>query len=152
MNSEFTVAVHCLALLAYLPERKASSDLIARNVATNPTRIRKIMGALREQGYVRTKEGIGGGYILNCDPHAVTLAEVYRTMSSGTLKPHWSSGNPEEECLISANMQPVMDYFFREAEQHYEAYLEQNTLQTVLDKLKDCQSRDKQQEGDDRVK
>lgn len=145
MNSEFTVAVHSLALLAYLPDRMASSDFIARNVSTNPTRIRKVMSALREKGFVRTKEGIGGGYILNCDPNVLTLADIYKTMSEGTLKPHWCSGNPEEECVISANMQQVMDEFFMEAEQHYVTFLENSTLHTFIDRLKDCQ---RKQEGD----
>ncbi|MBD2869412.1 Rrf2 family transcriptional regulator [Paenibacillus arenilitoris] len=141
MNSEFTVAVHSLVLLAYLPDHMASSETIARNVTTNPTRIRKIMSTLRKSGYVRTKEGIGGGYILSCDPKEVTLAEIYRVLSGGALKPHWCSGNPEEECLVSANIQVVMDHFFYEAELHYEAYLEQNTLQTVLDKIRQCQQK-----------
>ncbi|MDF2719721.1 MAG: hypothetical protein K0R28_6646, partial [Paenibacillus sp.] len=30
MNSEFTVAVHSLVFLAYLPDHMASSELIAR--------------------------------------------------------------------------------------------------------------------------
>ncbi|MNZ57558.1 putative HTH-type transcriptional regulator YwnA [compost metagenome] len=139
MNSEFTVAVHSLVLLAYLPDRMASSETIARSVSTNPTRIRKIMGILRKHGYVRTKEGIGGGYILNCEPSEATLAEIYRVLSGGTLKPHWCSGNPEEKCVVSANIQGVMDHFFYEAEKRFEAYLEQNTLQTVIDRIKQCQ-------------
>lgn len=112
MNSEFTVAVHSLVLLAYLPDHMASSETIARNVSTNPTRIRKIMSSLRKHGFVKTKEGIGGGYILNCEPNEVTLAQIYRALSGGTLKPHWCSGNPEEDCLVSANIQVVMDHFF----------------------------------------
>ncbi|MFD0589915.1 RrF2 family transcriptional regulator [Paenibacillus sp. GCM10027627] len=147
MRSEFTVAVHCLALLAYLPEHRASSELLACNVATNPTRVRKIMSALRKEGFVKTKEGIGGGYQLNCIPEEVTLAEIYRSICGGTLKPHWSSGNPEETCLVSANMSYVMDGFFREAEQHYEEYLERHTLQTVLDRLKRC-CKSKQEGGE----
>lgn len=141
MRSEFTVAVHCLALLAYLPDHRASSELLAHNVSTNPTRIRKIMSTLKKSGFVKTKEGIGGGYELNCQPAEVTLAEVYRAICGGTLKPHWSSGNPEEKCLVSANMSLVMDGFFREAELYYEEYLERNTLQTVLERLRQCQQK-----------
>ncbi|WP_424767615.1 RrF2 family transcriptional regulator [Paenibacillus sp. sgz302251] len=146
MNSEFTVAVHSLMLLAYLPDHMASSEAIARNVGTNPTRIRKVMSILRKHGFVTTKEGIGGGYILNCEPQEVTLADIYRALSGGTLKPHWCSGNPEEDCVISANIQGVMDHFFHEAEQHYVAYLEQNTLQTALDKIKECRQQYKVQQ------
>lgn len=147
MNSEFTVAVHSLVLLAYLPDHMASSETIARNVSTNPTRIRKIMSTLRKHGFVKTKEGIGGGYILNCEPDEVTLAQIYRALSGGTLKPHWCSGNPDEDCLVSANIQGVMDHFFYEAEQHYVAYLEKNTLQTALDKIRKCQLQQKAQQS-----
>lgn len=139
MNSEFTVAVHCLVFLAYVPDHMASSELIARNVATNPTRIRKVMGLLRTHGFVKTKEGIGGGYLLSCEPDEVTLGQVYRAISTGTLKPHWCSGNREDACLISANMEHVMDEIFTDAETHYEQYLERTTIQGVLNKVKKCQ-------------
>ncbi|TMV46428.1 Rrf2 family transcriptional regulator [Paenibacillus mesophilus] len=138
MNSEFTVAVHSLVFLAYLPDHMASSELIARNVSTNPTRIRKIMSLLREQGFVRTKEGVGGGYILNCNPEEVTLAQIYRAISCGALKPNWNSGNPEHSCLISSKMHVVMDHIFDEAEVHYRKCLEQTTIQDVLEQVKHC--------------
>lgn len=136
MNSEFTVAVHSLVLLAYLPEHMASSETIARNVSTNPTRIRKIMSFLREHGLVKTKEGIGGGYILNCNPADITLASIYRAISCEALKSHWSSGDPHHSCLVAANMQCVMNEIFHDAEACYEQYLEQMTIQSVLDRIK----------------
>lgn len=138
MNSEFTVAVHCLVFLAYLPDRMASSELIARNVSTNPTRIRKVMSLLRTHGFVKTKEGVGGGYLLSCEPDKVTLGQIYRAISTGNLKPHWCSGNQEDACLVSANMEHVMDDIFTEAETHYELCLDRTTIQSVLDKVKKC--------------
>lgn len=138
MNSEFTVAVHCLVFLAYLPDHMASSELIARNVSTNPTRIRKVMSLLRTHGFVNTKEGVGGGYLLSCEPDKVTLGQIYRAISTGTLKPHWCSGNQEDACLVSSNMKHVMDDIFTEAETHYEQCLERTTIQALLDKVKKC--------------
>jgi len=136
VNSEFTIAVHSLALLANLPDHMASSEHIAQNVCTNPARIRKIMSMLRKHGFVRTKEGIGGGYILDCDPREVNLAQLYRAVSSGTLKPHWCTGDPQDSCLVSAKMHGVMDQIFNEAEVRYTRYLEQITIQSVLDRIK----------------
>ncbi|MEW9669911.1 Rrf2 family transcriptional regulator [Ammoniphilus sp. 3BR4] len=138
MNSEFTIAVHSLVFLAYLPDHMASSDLIAKNVATNPARIRKVMGCLRKGGFVKTKEGIGGGYILNGDPQDITLAQIYRNVSCGTIKPHWCTGDPEESCLISSNIQGVMDEIFDEADAYFEKYLDQITIDSVLKKIKQC--------------
>ncbi|RXT07972.1 Rrf2 family transcriptional regulator [Ammoniphilus sp. CFH 90114] len=139
MNSEFTIAVHSLVFLAYLPDHMASSDLIAKNVSTNPARIRKIMSCLRKGGFVKTKEGIGGGYILNGEPEDITLAQIYRTVSCGTIKPHWCTGDPDEDCLVSSKIQVVMDDIFDEADLYFERYLDQITIASVLKKIKQCQ-------------
>ncbi|MBP1933650.1 RrF2 family transcriptional regulator [Ammoniphilus resinae] len=136
MNSEFTIAVHSLVFLAYLPEHMASSDVIAKNVSTNPARIRKVMSCLRKGGFVKTKEGIGGGYILNGDPQEITLAQIYRTVACGTIKPHWCTGDPEQNCMISSNLQSVMDDIFNEADLYFEQYLNRITLSFVLERIK----------------
>jgi len=139
MNSEFTIAVHSLVLLAYTPDHMATSERIAYNVATHPARVRKVMGCLRNRGYVSTKEGLGGGYLLNCDPDRVTLAEIYRVMCPGSIKPTWQSGNPEESCMVAGNIQCVMDHIFSDAERHLESYFEGLTIGDVLRSIRDKQ-------------
>lgn len=139
MNSEFTIAVHSLVLLAYIPGHMASSVHIAANVTTHPARVRKIMGLLRKQDYVITKEGIGGGYILNCDPEQVTLGEIYRVTALGSLKPNWCSGDSSMACHISSNIEDVMADVFCEAELHLESYLENLSIQDVLNRVKKAQ-------------
>jgi len=136
MNSDFVIAAHSLVLLANLPDHMANSESIAENVCTNPARIRKIMSILRKQGYVKTKEGIGGGYILSCDPEKTTLSDIYLTISSGSLKPNWCTGDPEKECVISSNTQGAMDQIFNEAEAHLQSYLKQITISSVLERIK----------------
>jgi len=138
VNSDFTIAVHSLVYLAYLPDHMASSESIATNVCTNAARIRKIMSCLRNHGFVKTKEGIGGGYILDCNSQEVSLADIYRTVSRGSLKPNWCTGDPEQKCVISSNTQVVMDQIFNDAELYFEKYLENITLSTVLEKIKHC--------------
>ncbi|UJF32004.1 RrF2 family transcriptional regulator [Paenibacillus hexagrammi] len=135
MNSEFTIAVHSLVLLAHLPEHMATSEEIAANVSTHSARIRKVMGCLRKAGYVETKEGIGGGFILKCDPSQVTLAEIYRITSQGTLKPSWCSGDASKSCMISSQMDKLMSHVFADAEKQMEAYFEQHTIGSLLSRL-----------------
>jgi len=135
MNSEFTIAVHSLVLLAHLPEHMATSEEIAANVSTHSARIRKVMGFLRKAGYVATKEGIGGGFILQCDPNRVTLAEIYRVTCPGSLKPHWCSGDESKSCVVSSKMDKVMSTVFANAEKQMEAYLEQHTIGDLLHRV-----------------
>lgn len=136
MNSNFTIAVHCLVYLAYLPGHMASSEAIAHNVATNPARIRKVMSALRNEGFVKTKEGVRGGYMLGEDPGNITLGRVYEVIARGALQPSWQTGDPEGGCPVSSNTQGVMTHIFKEAEDSYASFLHQITVAAVLLKIK----------------
>lgn len=140
MNSEFTIAVHSLVLLAYKSGQMATSEQIACNVTTHPARVRKVMGCLRKHGFVSTKEGLGGGYILSCDPNEVKLADIYRAMCSGSLQPAWSSGDPEQQCMVASNIECVMDRVFANAERHLESYFEGLTIMDVLRQIREVQT------------
>lgn len=139
MNSEFTIAVHSLVFLAYRPDRMATSDVIAHNVNTHPSRLRKVMSCLRKQGYVVTKEGTGGGIMLNCIPERVTLAEIYGATSIGSIKPSWCSGKVDDNCMVACNMAEVMDHIFCEAEQQMLVYLQGTTISDVLGHVRAAQ-------------
>ncbi|WP_256759217.1 Rrf2 family transcriptional regulator [Cohnella sp. WQ 127256] len=135
MNSEFIIAVHSLVLLAHRPDGMASSEEIASNVCTNPVRVRKVMSCLRKNGFVDTREGSGGGYRLSQEPNEVTLADIYRALTAGSLAPSWCSGNPESDCLVGSNMGEVMDAVFCGADQQLELYFESITIGQMLSRL-----------------
>ena len=137
MNSEFTIAVHSLVYLAHKPERMASSEAIADNVATNPARIRKVMSCLKRGGYVNTREGAGGGYRLTLDPAGVTLADIYKLMAQGSVIPSWCSGDPDMDCVVGSNMREVMDGIFCKAEKQLESYFSGITLLDVLGQIQE---------------
>lgn len=131
MNSDFSIAVHSLVLLFHRADRMATSEMIAANVCTNPARVRKVMSLLRNHGFVATKEGTGGGYLLNCDPETTHLGQIYKVVCEGTLKPGWCSGNPDDGCMIASNVQAVMDGLFHEAELCLEEYWQRHTIADV---------------------
>lgn len=139
MNSEYTIAVHSLVYLASLPERMANSEMIADNVCTHAARVRKVMALLKRSGYVKTKEGIGGGFQLNCLPEEVNLGEMYRIVCFGSLKPSWCSGNPETDCAVASNISGVMDSIYLDVEQQVAKYLSNWTIQDVLQRVHELQ-------------
>lgn len=128
-----------MVYLANLPDRMATSDVIAHNVNTHPSRLRKVMSCLRKHGYIATKEGIGGGYMLNISPEQVNLSEIYRATSIGSIKPGWCSGNEDDACIVACNMAEVMDQIFCEAEKHLLHYLQQTTILDVLNRVREAQ-------------
>lgn len=147
MNSEFTIAVHSLVFLAHLPDHMATSEEIAVNVSTHSARIRKVMGFLRKAGYVSTKEGIGGGFILSCNPDEVTLGEIYRLTCQGSLKPSWCSGDENKPCVISSKMDLLMGKVFMDAEKQMEIYFDGHTIGSMLEQIRafECPQSNKEQ-------
>lgn len=140
MNSEFTVALHCLLFLHMNANCIANSEKIAMSVATHPARVRKVLSLLRKQGYVATKEGVGGGYLLSADLNAITLGDLYRLFARGSLQPGWCSGSQESACQVSSNMHEVMDRVFAGGEDRLEHYFDEIKVSRVKDLLQELQA------------
>lgn len=136
MNSEFTIAIHSLTLLAYRPDRMATSDVIADNVCTHPARVRKVMSRLRSAGYIKAKEGAGGGFMLAADPAQIKLGEIYLLTAKGSLMPSWCSGDPEQPCAVASNITDVLGNVFQGAEQHLYNYFQQLSIADLLQQIK----------------
>lgn len=140
MNSEFNIAVHCLTLLSLKEDHMANSEEIAKSVCTHPARIRKVLGLLRKHGYVTTKEGVGGGYLLNPSTQDVTLGDLYRLLAQGSLKPGWCSGGEELPCEVASNIEGIMDQIYTGGELALERYLDGITLADVVQQIEDASS------------
>ncbi|MGA9287756.1 MAG: Rrf2 family transcriptional regulator [Anaerobacillus sp.] len=137
MNSDFTLAVHSLALLAIKPGQMATSDYLAGSASVHPVRMRKILSLLKKNGYIASKEGAGGGFTLACRVEDVTLDKIYNLTSVGTLKPRCPDAN--EFCLVGANLSNVLGDIFTDAENHLTAFLQQYTIRDIIQSLKQKQ-------------
>jgi DNA-binding IscR family transcriptional regulator len=82
---------------------------------TNPVVIRRIMAGLRDQGYVRSEKGHGGGWTLACDLSAVTLRDVFIALGSPSLL---AIGNRTEgpSCLVEQAVNAALNQAFHDAE------------------------------------
>ena len=81
MDSSFNLAVHALVCLSH-SGRSLSSEALAENICTNPTRVRRVLAGLKKAGMVETREGLDGGYRLTADP-ATAMGEPYPTAGGG---------------------------------------------------------------------
>jgi len=142
MNSEFTIAVHCLLFLYTKEDKMANSEQIACSVSTHPARIRKVLSLLRKQGLVATKEGARGGYQLNRALEEITLGDLYRLFARGSLQPGWCSGNEQSPCRISSNIHSAMELIFSRGEDRLEAYFNEIALSEVHRLLNRCGAED----------
>jgi DNA-binding IscR family transcriptional regulator len=96
-------------------------------MGTNPVVIRRVMAGLRDQGFVTSTKGHGGGWMIACNPAAVTLADIYRAVGEPTLV---AMGHRTEApgCLVEQAVNSALDSAFREVEAVFQAHLSAVTL------------------------
>ena len=80
-DSRLSGVLHVLLHMAEQPG-PATSEVLAAAMSTHPVVIRRIMAGLRDQGYVRSEKGHGGGWTLACDLSRVTLRDVYTALAT----------------------------------------------------------------------
>lgn len=113
-----------------------TSEALAKEVSTNPVVIRRILAGLRNQGYVRSEKGHGGGWTLGCDLSAVTLLDVYRALGSPSLL---AMGHRAQTpgCLIEQAVNAALDQAFSDAEALLLSRLGEVTLATLSADFRD---------------
>ncbi|MBM7619655.1 Rrf2 family protein [Bacillus tianshenii] len=138
MNSDFTLAVHSLTLLALQPDRMSTSDAIAESAGVHPVRIRKVLSLLKKHGIIKSKEGTGGGFIFALELCDVNLFDIYNITSEGALQPKCPESN--ERCIVGANMHKVLFSIFIGAEKYLGEYLKDYTIKEIVNLVNEEQS------------
>jgi len=113
-DSRLSGVLHVLLHMAEQPG-PATSEALAKAMHTNPVVIRRIMAGLRDEGYVRSEKGHGGGWTLACDLSKVTLRDVYTALGRPTLL---ALGNRTEApgCLVEQAVNAALSQAFNDAE------------------------------------
>lgn len=106
-----------LHVLLHMAEQRGplTSEVLAKAMDTNPVVIRRIMAGLREQGYVRSEKGHGGGWTLACDLSGVTLRDIYTALGCPALL---AIGNrtAAPDCLVEQAVNAALGQAFHDAE------------------------------------
>lgn len=113
-DSRLSGVLHVLLHMAE-HDGPVTSDALARAMDTNPVVIRRVLAGLRDQGYVGSEKGHGGGWTLSCDLSKVTLRDVYAALGCPSLL---AIGNRVESpgCLVEQAVNAALTVAFRDAE------------------------------------
>lgn len=132
-NSQFTMMVHVLTLLAKM-NKPVSSTMIAGSVNTNPVVIRQIIGHLRSAGLVETIPGSTGGARLKRDADRITLGNVYQLTKAETffgLHPN----EPNPHCPVGRNIQAVLIDTFNQMDALITSALSDITIAEIVNRV-----------------
>jgi Rrf2 family protein len=130
VNTRFAVAVHVLTLLAKSGGQASTSDYIASSVQTNPVVVRRILGRLREAGFVSAVPGPGGGFVLAVEPRSLTLRQVYEAVAERGLIAVHEDANPR--CPVGRNIGRLLEEVAGEAEEALRESLSGTTIETLV--------------------
>lgn len=134
LDGAFNLAVHALVCLSR-SGCSLSSEALAENICTNPTRVRRVMAGLKKASLVETREGPDGGYRLCAAPADLTLRQVAEAVDARFVDCAWRSGDIDRDCVISSGMAGVMDELYRQLNGQCAAYLEHIVLADIEKKL-----------------
>ena len=131
-NSQFTVMVHILTVLAATPV-PVSSAAIADSVNTNPVTIRKAISKLRAAGLVNTIPGSNGGATLRKDASQISLADILDIVKEDCLGKHANPPNPN--CPVGGNIQKVMLNIHKELDDSITETLAKRSINDIWEEI-----------------
>ncbi|WP_310011897.1 Rrf2 family transcriptional regulator [Brucella pseudogrignonensis] len=107
-----------LHVLLHMAEYKkpVTSEVLAKAMGTNPVVVRRVMSGLREQGYVRSEKGHGGGWEIACDLSKVTLHDIYNAIGKPSLLA-MSNRTEMPGCLVEQAVNASLNKAFSDAEE-----------------------------------
>jgi Rrf2 family protein len=133
-NSQFSMAVHILTMLARSEGENVKSECLAGSVNTNAVVIRRILSQLGQANLVVSQTGASGGARLARDPNEIRLADVYHAVACGEVFALHPKG-PNKDCPVGRNIESVLCNLQKAIDKAVDDKLAQYTLGDVLEKI-----------------
>ena len=122
-------ALLSLALHASEIGPQSVKDIAARTALPQPY-LEQILLALKGAGLVRSKRGVGGGYVLSRDPDSITLAEIVSAVDGPIVLGDF--GVPHENGACDHEGQCVLLAVWEDVGSHMREHLSGHTLAEMV--------------------
>lgn len=136
-DTKFSAAVHLLILLD-LNGKPLSSALMAKSAGINASQARKLLGALKKDGIVASRQGVEG-YELARAAESITLLDIYEAVYEhqdvSVMAIH---RNPSDECKVGRHIAPVLKKTFRALDEKLAEELESTTLAQTTEAMREA--------------
>ena len=131
-NSQFSMAVHVLSMLARSKDENFKSDYLARSVNTNAVVIRRLLGQLNHAKLVVSQTGASGGSRLARCPTEINLWEIYQAVNCGEVFALHAK-EPNKECPVGKNIEAVLCCIQKDIDKGIQEKLSRYSLQSVFE-------------------
>ena len=134
-NSQFSMAVHVLSMLARSKDENLKSDEIAGSVNTNAVVIRRLLGQLGHANLVISQTGANGGTRLARCPNEINLWDIYKAVNCGEVFALHAKG-PNKDCPVGKNIEAVLCCIQKDIDKGIQEKLARYSLQSVFEMVK----------------
>lgn len=134
-SSKLSTATHILTFLASCPDHCFTSERIALSVQTNAVVVRRLLGRLRISGYVYSRSGPGGGWLLRVNVGEITLLDVLKAVEPRQAAIGMHRNKPNRGCAVSVKIRPVLTAIYADVQNEMNGRLAATTIKDVLQLL-----------------
>jgi Rrf2 family protein len=135
VNTQFSIAVHILAGLAYRCGQDTTSAKLALSVNTSPSFVRRVLAKLSKAGLVETATGQAGACWLAQDAKDISLLDVYRAVDAPrAVAIH--DYTEQKICPVSCHIKAALTKALGKTQRALEASLAGITLAEILADVK----------------
>jgi Rrf2 family protein len=126
-NTQFSIAVHLMLALSYGGGQQSTSGELAGSINTSPSFVRRILAKLSKAGLVSTTIGKSGSCVLAKRAEDISLLEIYKAVDAP--RAFAIHDYPvQNSCLVSCNIEAVMNKVLTRAQNSFEGSLGEITL------------------------
>ncbi len=131
VNTQFSIAVHIMAGLAYRKDLDTTSAKLAESVNTSASFMRRILSKLSKASLVETATGKAGACWLARDAKKISLLDIYHAVEAPRA---FSIHNYSEQkrCPVSCNIKAALDQALEKTQKGMEKSLDQISLAQIL--------------------
>ncbi|SCS82075.1 Rrf2 family transcriptional regulator [Staphylococcus caeli] len=133
MNTQFSVSIHILTLLATEKE-PVSSQYIADSINSNATLVRKLCRYLRNGQIIQSSQGISG-YRLARPASEINLGDVYQLIFAETSHFAKIHKDTNPQCYVGKHISQTLDSIFNEVDETIINKLNTYTIQGVIERF-----------------
>lgn len=135
VNTQFAIAVHIMAALAYNGGKEITSSHLAASVNTSPSFVRRILAKLSKAGLVETATGKAGACWLAKEAGKISLRDIYTAVGAPKVFSihHYSE---QKCCTVSCHIKSALENALNKTQKAMEASLADMSLAGVVADLR----------------
>lgn len=134
-NTQFAIAAHMMAVLAYKRGADTTSAQLAASVNTSPSFIRRTLAKLSKAGLVKTTTGKAGACRLGKRPERISLLDIHKAVDA----PKAFAIHAYEDykpCVVSCRIKTSLEKALAKTQSGLEASLGRISLAEILAEMK----------------